>query len=193
MFVERIEQKDKGGKGWRKDTDVLVASRNGDVGVVVLRAHDGLDAVGDEVARLEAVAHAPGAHGDGVADPDGVEAEGHHAGLADAVPDGLGEAEKVHVAGVALVPDRGDAHLRLAEVGVGEPHAVEHRLRRPLRLGLRDARAVLVQLRLVGHRGGADALQAAAAAAGCGRRRRKGGGGEGKRLHGGGGGNGREV
>lgn len=120
----------------------------------MLRAHDCLDAVGDEVARLEAVAHAPGPHGDGVADPDGVEAEGDHAGVADPLAYGLGEVQQVHVAGVALVPDGGDPDLRLAEVGVGEADAVEHGLRRALRLGLRDARAVLVELGLVGDGGG---------------------------------------
>ena len=153
----------------------------------MLRAHDGLDAVGDEVAGLEAVAHAPGAHGDGVADADGVEPEADHAGLADAVADGLGEAEQVHVAGVPLVPHRGDADLRLAEVGVGEADPVQHRLWGALRLGLRDARAVLVELGLVGDRGGADALEAAA---GDGARRREGGGGERHGLHRGGGGGG---
>lgn len=154
----------------------------------MLRAHDGLDAVGDEVARLEAVAHTSGAHGDGVADPDGVESEAHHAGLADAVTDGFGEAEQVHVAGVPLVPYGGDAHLRLAEVGVGEADAVEHGLRRPLRLGLGDARAVLVELGLVRDGGGADAREAAAAATGGGGRGGEGGGGERQGLHGGGGG-----
>jgi hypothetical protein len=70
----------------------------------VLRAHDSLDAVGDEVSGLQAVTHAPRAHVDGVADPDGVEVEGHHVGLTDSITHGLGEAEQVHVAGVALVP-----------------------------------------------------------------------------------------
>lgn len=128
----------------------------------MLRAHDGLDAVSDEVTGLEAVAHAPGAHGNGVADTDGVKPEADHAGLADAVTDGLREAEQVHVAGVPLVPHRRDADLRLAEVSVGEPDPIEHGLRGALRLGLRDARAVLVQLELVGYRGGTDALETAA-------------------------------
>lgn len=152
----------------------------------MLRPHYGLYAVGDEVARLEAVAHAPGAHGDGVADPDGVEAEGDHAGVADSVAHGLGELEQVHVAGVPLVPDGGDPDLRLAEVGVGEAYAVEHGLRRPLRLGLRDARAVLVELGLVGDGGGggADARGEAAARGGG----RESGGCERQGLHGVGGG-----
>jgi len=38
-------------------------TRVGDVGVVVLRADDGLDAVGDEIVGLEAIAHSAGAHG----------------------------------------------------------------------------------------------------------------------------------
>ena len=124
----------------------------------MLRAHDGLDAVGDEVVGLEAVAHAPGAHGDGVADTVGVESEADHAGLAHAIVDGLGEVEQVHVTGVPLIPHQGDAALQLAEVHVGEADLTEHGLRGALRLGLRDARAVLVELGLVGDRGGVDAL-----------------------------------
>ena len=43
---------------------------------------------------------------------------------------------QVHVAGVALVPDAGDADLRLVHVLVGQAGGVEHRLRGALRLGL---------------------------------------------------------
>jgi len=46
-----------------------------------LAAHDGLDTVGDEVARLQAVAHALGAHRHAVADADGVEPVADHARL----------------------------------------------------------------------------------------------------------------
>lgn len=125
---------------------IFVTAGDGNVSVVPLRSHNGLNAIGDEVPGLQAVAHASGAHGDGVADADGVEAEGHHAGGGDAVPHGLGEAEEVHVAGVALVPDGGDADLGLGHVIVGEADAVEDGLRGALRLGLGDARAVLVEL-----------------------------------------------
>ena len=45
-----------------------------DVGVVPLGAHHGFDRVGDQVARLQRIAHAVGAHRDAVADADGVEA-----------------------------------------------------------------------------------------------------------------------
>lgn len=37
---------------------VLVTAGNGDVGIVVLSAGDGLDRVGDDLARLEGEAHA---------------------------------------------------------------------------------------------------------------------------------------
>lgn len=47
-----------------------------DVGIVPLRAHDGLNAVGDEVAGLKGEGHAVGAHADAVADADGVEPAG---------------------------------------------------------------------------------------------------------------------
>ena len=67
-------------------------------------------------------------------------------GRRDALLHLLGQVEQVHVAGVALVPDAGDADLRLVHVLVGQAGAVEHRLRRPLRFRLRDARAELVQL-----------------------------------------------
>ena len=53
-----------------------------------------------------------------------------------ALLDLVGEVVEVHVAGVALVPHAGDADLRLVHVLVGQAGAVEHRLRRALRLGL---------------------------------------------------------
>lgn len=125
---------------------IFVTAGDGNIAIVPLRCHDGLDAVGNEVPGLEAVAHATGAHGDGVADANGVEAEGNHASSSNAVTHGLGEVEEVHVAGVALVPDRGDADLGLGHVVLGETDAVEHGLGGALRFGLGDAGAVLVQL-----------------------------------------------
>merc|ERR1719162_372291 len=60
---------------------VLVAAGDGEVGVVELRGHHRLDAVGDQVAALQGVGHAVGAVGDTVADTDAVEAHRHHAEL----------------------------------------------------------------------------------------------------------------
>ena len=56
-----------------------------------------------------------------------------------------GEVEQVHVAGVALVPDAGDADLRLLHVLFAQAGGVQHRLRCALRLGLGDPGAVFVE------------------------------------------------
>src|SRR5690606_18554285 len=60
---------------------VFVAARDRDQGVVPLAAHHGFDGVGDQVARLERVAHALGAHRDTVADAHGVEPHANQPGL----------------------------------------------------------------------------------------------------------------
>ena len=123
---------------------VLVAAGDGDQRVVPLRAHHGLDRVGDQVARRQRVAHAVGAHRHPVADADGVEAQPDQPGGLHAFLDLRGQPIEVHVAGVALVPHAADADLRLLQVGVGQADAVEHRLRRALAAGLGDARRVFV-------------------------------------------------
>ncbi len=113
---------------------VLVAAGQGDEAVVPLGGHHRLDGVGDDFAGLQRVAHAVGAHADAVADADGVEAHAHQIGRFDAFFHFGGQVEQVHVAGVALVPDAGNAHLGLVHVGSAHAGAVEHRLRGALRL-----------------------------------------------------------
>lgn len=73
-----------------------------------------------------------------VADANGVEPVGDEAGLSDGVADSLGKIEEMHVAGVALEPNRRDADLGLVHVGLGETGTVEHGLGGTLGLGLRD-------------------------------------------------------
>ncbi len=124
---------------------VLVAAGDRDVGVVPLSAHHRLDRVGDEVARLERVAHALGAHRDAVGDTDGVEAHSDHARGHDALFDPSSELIEVHVAGIPLVPDRGDADLRLVHVVGRQAGGIEHRLAGALRCGLGDAAAGAVE------------------------------------------------
>ena len=51
---------------------------------------------------------------------------------------------EVHVAGVALVPDAGDADLRLLHVVFGQAGAIEHGLAGALRFGLRDVALYLL-------------------------------------------------
>ncbi len=124
---------------------VLVATGERNVGVVPLGFHDRFDRVGDQVARLERIAHARGAHRDAVADADGVEAHADHAGGDDPFLHPLGEGVEVHVAGVAFVPDAGDADLRLLHVFVGHAGAIEHGLAGALALGLGDVAAVFIE------------------------------------------------
>src|SRR5690606_11051918 len=125
---------------------VLVAAGQRHEGIVPLRAHDGLDGVGDEVARLQRVAHPLGAHADAVGHPDRVEPHADHSSLHDAFLHVLGEAVEVHVAGVALPPVRHDADLRLVEIFLAQTRGVEHGLGDALREGLGDAAAVSIQL-----------------------------------------------
>jgi hypothetical protein len=125
---------------------VLVAAGDGDVGVVPLAAHDRLDRVGDDLARLQRVAHALGAHGDAVADADGVELHAQQARALHALLDLVVEVHQVHVARVARVPYGADAHLRLVHVRLAHPRRVQHGLRRALRLGLRDVLGHRIEL-----------------------------------------------
>ena len=55
------------------------------------------------------------------------------------------QVEQVHVAGVAFVPDAGDADLGLVHVLLGQAGAVEHRLGGALGFGLGDSRAIAVE------------------------------------------------
>ena len=125
---------------------VLVAAGEGDVGVVPLAVHDGLDGVGNNLTRLQAVAHTGGTHGDTVRDTDGVEAHGDEASLGDGLLDEAREVEKVHVARVAVIPDRRDTDLGLVHVVLVEAGGVEHGLGSTLGLGLGDGGRHLVEL-----------------------------------------------
>ena len=81
-----------------------------------LSAHDSLHAVSDEVAALQAEAHAVCSHADGIADTDGVEAVAHQASLLHPSFHICRQIHQVHVAGVALIPHRGDSHLQVVHV-----------------------------------------------------------------------------
>ena len=124
---------------------VFVAARDCDQAVVPLGMHHRLDRVGDDVAGGERVAHPLGAHRNAVADADRVEPHAHHAGGHDPVADLGRERVEVHVAGVALVPHGGDAHLRLVEIGRLQAGAEQHGLGGALRAGLGDPRAVTIE------------------------------------------------
>ncbi len=92
---------------------VLIAARNGNVGVIPLRRHQGLNRIGNQIARLQRKAHAIGAHGNAVAHADGVEAHADHARGLHAFFHFFGQVEQVHVARVAFKPHARNAYLRL--------------------------------------------------------------------------------
>ena len=85
------------------------------------------DAVGDQLARGQAVEHAVMAHGDAVIDGDGVEFLGDAAGRLDLARDQLAEILQMHMAGHELGEGIGDGDDRLAEIPVlhagGAPQA----------------------------------------------------------------------
>src|SRR5690606_34085082 len=80
-----------------------------------------------------------------IADADGVEPHAYKSRGLDTLFDFGGQVIEVHVAGIPLVPDAGDADLRLVHVLACEAGAIEHGLTGTLALGLRDSRTVLVE------------------------------------------------
>ena len=124
---------------------VFVAAGQCDQSIVPLRAHEGFDGVGNEVAGLKREGHAVCAHGYSVGYADGVKAHAHAPGFCDAFFCFGGEVVEVHVARVAFVPDRGDADLCFVHVGARQSRGIEHGLRSALGFFLGDLRTVLVQ------------------------------------------------
>ena len=120
---------------------ILIAAGDRDIGVVPLSGHDGFDRVGNEIAGLQRIAHPLRAHRDAIADADRIEAEADEAGRLRALLHLLSQAEKVHIAGVALKPHAGDPDLRLIHIFFAQSGGIEHGLRRALRFRLRDLRS----------------------------------------------------
>ena len=75
--------------------------------------------------RGEGIFHADVAHGDAVIDADGVEFEGHAAGLADGVADFLADDVEVGVAGDDLDEGVADGDEGLAHIGFGKAAGLE--------------------------------------------------------------------
>lgn len=133
---------------------ILVATRERDVGVVPLAAHDGLDRVGDDVARLQRVAHTGGTVGHAVTDTNGVELHTLESSSLNTLVNLVTEVHQVHVAGVTRVPDRRNTDLGLVHILVGEASGVQHGLRGTVGLGLSDdgtslVEGILVQLNVL--------------------------------------------
>jgi hypothetical protein len=84
--------------------------------------------VGNQIARLQRVAHSFGAHRNAVTDADGVETHPHEPGRLHPLPHPLRKIIEVHIACIALVPDAGDPDLRFDHVLTGQSGAVQHGL-----------------------------------------------------------------
>ncbi len=91
----------------------LVAVGDADHAVELVRLDHRLDAVGDQLARGQAIFHARVTHGDPVVHADGVELERHTAGRAHGFFDPLAELLQVHVPGddINIGIDNGDEGL----------------------------------------------------------------------------------
>ena len=101
-------------------------------------AGDGLDRVGDDLARHERIPHARRAVRDAVRDGDRVEQDALRAGAVGALSRVAREAVDVHVARRDHVPGRCDADLRLREIRVLEPDGSQHGAARRLREAVDD-------------------------------------------------------
>ena len=105
--------------------DGLVAADDDDEGVKGVADGGDFDGVGNDLAADQGGAHAFGAHGDAVADGDGVDLHGGAAGGADALLDALGHAPVVEVAGHGFDPLMRHADDGPGQVLIGEADGLE--------------------------------------------------------------------
>ena len=105
---------------------VLVAAADGHQAVERLAAGHGLDRIRDDLARHEGIAHARRTHRYPVGNRDRVEDHRLASGGRHAFRRPPRQPVDVHVAGRDLAPGRGDADLRLPEIGAGEADRVQH-------------------------------------------------------------------
>ena len=100
--------------------DDLVAVGDADRGIELVPMHGDLEAVGDGLARHEAVVHAVVVHGDAVADTDGGDLDGDSACHIDSGLDGLGDLVEVVVARDDVVAGIEDRYERAVHLFISE-------------------------------------------------------------------------
>mmetsp|Transcript_3116 Transcript_3116/g.11969 ORF Transcript_3116/g.11969 Transcript_3116/m.11969 type:complete len:291 (+) Transcript_3116:2028-2900(+) len=139
--------------GHDRTRHVLIAPRERNISVVPLSTHHGLDAIRDQIPRLQREGHARRTHGNPVRHPHGVKLKAHHIRRLDAFRHFTRQVQQVFVTRVSLPPHRGHADLRFVHIGLRQARGVQHRLRRSLALRLRDLSRPLVQIArvAVGH------------------------------------------
>ncbi|WP_157576533.1 hypothetical protein [Mycobacterium sp. GA-2829] len=106
--------------------DRLVAAGEQHRAVEPFGLHDGLDAVGDHLARHQREVHPLVTHRDAVGDGDGAELQRVTTGGVHAALDRLGEPLQRHVARRDLVPRRRHTDLRLLPVVVTHAYRAQH-------------------------------------------------------------------
>ena len=122
--------------------DGLVASHQRHDAVEHVAAGHQFDGIGNDFAADQRGLHAFGAHGDAIADGDGVELHRRAAGCANAFLYLDGQLAQVVVARHGFDPGVGDSDDGLGKVGIGEPDAFQHGARGRAVTALGDGIAV---------------------------------------------------
>ncbi len=138
--VEPEQRHGRAGKG-------LVAPDQRDHAVEEVAPADQLDGVGDHLAADQRGLHPLGAHGDAVADGDGVELHRRAARGPDALLHLFREPAEVEVAGHGLGPGAGHADERPRQVLGAEADGLEHRPRRGAVRALGERAALVARVR----------------------------------------------
>src|SRR5690606_9198940 len=107
---------------------VFIASGDGNQSVIILATADGFDAIGDDIAAHQRIAHAICAVSHAVAYTDGVEHQADEVVSPNALFYHFGQVIKVHIARIAIIAHAGDPDLCLLHVFIGKPNAVKHSL-----------------------------------------------------------------
>ena len=97
--------------GHDRTRHVLIAPRERNISVVPLSTHHGLDAIRDQIPRLQREGHARRTHGNPVRHPHGVKLKAHHIRRLDAFRHFTRQVQQVFVTRVSLPPHRGHADL----------------------------------------------------------------------------------
>src|SRR5690606_26243879 len=124
---------------------VFVAAGDGDQAVVPLGGDHCFDRVCDEVAGLQRIAHALGAHRNTIRYTDRVEPQPDESRGFDTLFYLFGEVIEVHVTRIAFPPVCRNADLGLVQVFGRESRTVQHGLGGSLASGLRDPAAIFIQ------------------------------------------------
>ena len=115
------------GRGHQKTGYVLVAVRNHDKSVKLMRFRHTLGGIRDQIARDQGILHSLMSHCDSIADSDRRENPRNAAGHRDAHPDSVDNLVKVHMAGDNLIVGAHDSDQRPLHLFLRQPQGIEQR------------------------------------------------------------------